>query len=103
MSMVGMLLLNPVAVVRTLIQVGPNVLGTWIVHYTALIAYTLAYVTLKPIRHLVPGFGFQRMMDALEYGSGLDYTYHESSAPSAAEQALLSESAAESKKTEQQL
>ncbi|MEW5307740.1 MAG: hypothetical protein WDW36_010116 [Sanguina aurantia] len=98
MSMVGMLLLNPLAVVRTLIQVGPVVLGTWLVHYTALIAYTLAYTLLKPVRHLVPSFGFQRMMDALEYGSGLDYTYHESSVPAPGEQPMLPESAAEEEK-----
>ncbi|GFR41663.1 hypothetical protein Agub_g2405, partial [Astrephomene gubernaculifera] len=80
-SMTGMMLANPVTVSRVLLQVGPRTLFSWFGHYAALLAYTLSYAVLRPFRRFVPYYGFQRLLDALEYGSGSDYRYH---APAAA-------------------
>ncbi|GLC52765.1 hypothetical protein PLESTB_000665700 [Pleodorina starrii] len=76
LSMAGMMIANPVTVSRVLLQVGPRTLLSWFAHYTALLAYTLAYAVLRPLRQVVPYYGFQRLLDALEYGSGSDYRYH---------------------------
>lgn len=54
-------------------QVGGKTLVSWFGHYGALLAYSLAYTLLRPFRPLVPGYTFQRLLDALEYGSGSDY------------------------------
>ncbi|KAG2488611.1 hypothetical protein HYH03_012928 [Edaphochlamys debaryana] len=75
-SMAGMMLLNPIAVSRVLFQVGTPTLVRWFGHYFALIAYTLSYNMLKPLRDVIPSFDFQRLLDTLEYGSGSDYRYH---------------------------
>ncbi len=56
-------------------QVGGKTLVRWFGHYGALLAYSLAYALLRPLRPVVPGYGFQRLLDALEYGSGSDYRW----------------------------
>ncbi|GIL61770.1 hypothetical protein Vafri_16159, partial [Volvox africanus] len=76
LSMVGMMLANPLTVSRVLLQVGPQTLVGWFVHYTALLAFSLTYQVLRPMRQFVPYYTFQRLVDALEYGSGSDYRYH---------------------------
>lgn len=76
LSMTGMLLLNPIVISRVFTQVGPKTLGMWFIHYTALGTYTLGHVLLAPLRSVIPGFKFQRFLDALEYGSGMDHVYH---------------------------
>ncbi|GAX85016.1 hypothetical protein CEUSTIGMA_g12437.t1 [Chlamydomonas eustigma] len=81
LTMSGMLLRNPVAISRVLLQVGGPTLLAWFKHYMALMVYTLLYVLLSPLVQLLPGhmreaFWVQRFMERLEYGSGLDYVYH---------------------------
>jgi hypothetical protein len=56
--------------------VGPKVLLGWFGHFAALAAYTLAHHVLRPFRRaLSRSYSFQRLLDALEYGSGSDHTY----------------------------
>ncbi|PNW84115.1 hypothetical protein CHLRE_04g221550v5 [Chlamydomonas reinhardtii] len=83
LSMTGMMLSNPVTVSRVLMQVGPKTLVSWFAHYFALVAYSLGHVLLSPLRGVVPSYSFQRMLDALEYGSGSDYRYHAPAGPAA--------------------
>ncbi|KAG2423187.1 hypothetical protein HXX76_010955 [Chlamydomonas incerta] len=83
LSMTGMMLSNPVTVSRVLLQVGPKTLVSWFAHYFALVAYSLGHVLLSPLRGVVPSYSFQRMLDALEYGSGFDYRYHAPAGPAA--------------------
>lgn len=64
-------------------QVGPKTLVSWFAHYFALVAYSLGHVLLSPLRGVVPSYSFQRMLDALEYGSGSDYRYHAPAGPAA--------------------
>lgn len=37
--------------------------------------YTLGYHVLKPFRHTSSSYTFQRLLDALKYGSSSDYSY----------------------------
>ncbi|KAG2452103.1 hypothetical protein HYH02_003137 [Chlamydomonas schloesseri] len=83
LSMTGMMLSNPVTVSRVLMQVGPKTLVAWFAHYFALVAYSLGHVLLSPLRGVIPSYTFQRMLDALEYGSGSDYRYHAPAGPAA--------------------
>jgi hypothetical protein len=57
--------------------VGPKVLLGWFGHFAALAAFTLAYHALRPLQRLLPGlrrsYTYQRLLDALRYGSGSDY------------------------------
>lgn len=76
LSMTGMLIANPIVIGRVLLQVGPQAIGYWFAHYIGLVVYTLGFLMLKPFRGVFPSFGFQRLLDALEYGSGQDYHYH---------------------------
>ncbi|KXZ50501.1 hypothetical protein GPECTOR_16g676 [Gonium pectorale] len=97
LSMVGMMIANPVTVSRVLLQVGAPVLVRWFAHYFALMAYTLSYTLLRPLRGIIPGYAFQRLLDTLEYGSGSDYRYHASESkpvPPAAALAALAAAAA---------
>uniref|UniRef100_A0A7R9VAJ3 Lycopene beta-cyclase n=1 Tax=Chlamydomonas euryale TaxID=1486919 RepID=A0A7R9VAJ3_9CHLO len=80
-AMTGMLFRAPVAIARVLVQIGPNTLGGWFFHFTALLTYTLAHALLertagalpKPVRE---SYRVQRLMEALRYGAGLDHTPH---------------------------
>ncbi len=64
-----------------LLQIGPKTVLSWFRHYTMLVVYTLLHCMLKPIRPLLPkSFRVQRWLEALQYGAGLDYTYHASAA-----------------------
>lgn len=40
-----------------------------------LTAYTLAYHLLRPFKHISSSYKFQRLLDALKYGSSSDYQY----------------------------
>jgi len=72
-TMLGMMLRDPIVVTRILFQVGPRLVLKWCGHYAALAAFTIGYLLLRPFRGLFKGFAFQRLLDTLEYGSGLDY------------------------------
>lgn len=79
LTMWGMMLHSPVAVSRVLVQLGPSTLAKWFGHYVALLAYTLLYWITRPLRGVFRGYTFQRIFDALEYGSAGDYSFLRSS------------------------
>jgi len=110
LSMAGMMLANPVAISRVLLQVGPKTLVAWFGHYLALLAYTALHVALTPLRSSVrseaaqgrgnlkathgdgltpssdvgrskSGFWLRRFFDMLEFGSSSDYKYHATADP----------------------
>jgi len=75
-TMLGMMVRDPVAVTRVLFQLGPVVILKWFGHFFALLAATVVFQLLRPLRSVVKAYAFQRLLDALEYGSALDYKYH---------------------------
>jgi hypothetical protein len=62
-------------VIATHAQVGPGALASWFTHFVALTLYTLAYWVLRPLKRFSRSYAFRRMVDALRWGSGSDYTY----------------------------
>jgi len=72
LTMVGMLLKDPITISRVLFQVGPLLLLKWFGHFFALVAYSILHIILIPFRRLFRGYIFNRMCDAFEWGSGLD-------------------------------
>jgi hypothetical protein len=48
--MAGMMLRNPVAITRVLLQLGPRTVGGWFGHYAALMAYTTLHLLSSPLR-----------------------------------------------------
>lgn len=65
-----------------MLQVGPKVLFGWFGHFAMLVVYTFGYNLLKPFKRVFAGsYTFQRLLDALKYGSGSDYTCYTASAP----------------------
>jgi hypothetical protein len=62
------------------VQVGPKVLLGWFGHFAMLTAYTLAYHMLRPFKHISSSYRFQRLLDALKYGSSSDYHYSSAAA-----------------------
>lgn len=87
LTMLGMSLRDPVAVTRVLFQVGPGMILGWFKHYVALAAYTVMFWALRPLRGVIKAYAFQRLVDALEYGSSSDYRY---APPAAGEAAAAS-------------
>jgi len=85
-TMTGMMAKNPVAITRVLTQVGPATLAGWFQHFFALAAYQVAHVLATPLRMAVrsadpdtrtrAGYRLRRLLDAWEYGTSSDYTYH---------------------------
>jgi len=71
-TMLGMLLQDPITILRVLFQVGPNLILTWFLHFFALISYTALHFIFSPLRNAIKLYRFQRMLDALEWGSGLN-------------------------------
>jgi hypothetical protein len=57
------------------LQVGPKVLLGWFGHFAMLALYTAAYHILRPFKHLSNSYTFQRLLDALQFGSSSDYHY----------------------------
>lgn len=78
LSMTGMMINNPIVISRVLFQVGGPTLGKWFIHYFSLIAYTILHNTLGPLARpfAKSNYDLARLLDALEYGSGSDHTYH---------------------------
>ena len=70
---------DPRLAVDTLAAVGPGAIGGWFVHFIALGAYAALYLVLAPFGPLAsrlpprPRFFSRRALEALEYGSGLDF------------------------------
>lgn len=71
--MLGMMFRDPVTIVRVLFQLGPLLILQWMGHFACLILYTVLHILLSPFRGLFKGYVFQRICDALEWGSGLDH------------------------------
>ena len=68
---------DPITILRVLRQLGPSQLLPWAVHYCALTAYAVGNALLAPLRPLAPrSWHWQRLLDALEVGSGADYRRH---------------------------
>jgi hypothetical protein len=51
------------------------VLLGWFGHFAMLALYTGAYHILRPFKHLSKSYTFQRLLDALQFGSSSDYHY----------------------------
>lgn len=47
----------------------------WFGHFAMLALYTAAYHILRPFKHLSNSYSFQRLLDALQFGSSSDYHY----------------------------
>ena len=71
-TMLGMLLKDPITILRVLFQVGPTIILTWFLHFFALVSYTMLHFIFSPLRNAIKSYRFQRMLDALEWGSGLN-------------------------------
>lgn len=71
--MLGMMFRDPIAIVRVLFQLGPLLILQWMGHFTCLLMYTVLHILIEPFRGLFKGYVFQRICDALEWGSGLDH------------------------------
>lgn len=60
-------------------QVGPGLVLSWMRHFLALAAYTLAHAVLQPLVRAVPllrrSWRVRRLLDALRWGAGLDYRH----------------------------
>ncbi len=52
-TMTGMMLANPLAISRVLLQVGPKNLSSWFGHFFALVAYTTLHTLSTPLRNWV--------------------------------------------------
>ena len=70
---------QPDLIVKVMGQVGLKTLAYWMVHYTNLVAYTALYPlgrSLAPWTKALPGvqqYYYRRLIDAWQYGSGVDY------------------------------
>ncbi len=79
LTMLGMMLRDPLTVTMVLFQTGPMLILGWFRHFFSLLAATAIFVLLKPMRAVVKNYTFQRFLDALEYGTASDYEYRASS------------------------
>lgn len=68
---------DPLCVLRSMRQVGPRLVLSWVRHFLALTLFTLAYAVLAPLARAVPplrrSWRMRRLLDALRWGAGLDY------------------------------
>jgi len=77
----GMMVAEPLFIPVLLSQLGVRPIAQWFVHYVSLALYTILYVTVGPVFSLVGKtsksaklrFRTRRLLDALKFGSGLDY------------------------------
>jgi lycopene cyclase CruP len=75
LTMLGMMLRDPIAIMWVTFQVGPRMILRWFTHFLALAAYTLLNVLLRPLLPVAKGYRFRRMLDALRWGSSGEYSY----------------------------
>lgn len=72
LTMLGMMLKDPVVVTRVLFQVGPGMILNWFKHFAALALYSVLYKVLRPLRKVMKeNWTVQRVLDALQCGSSL--------------------------------
>lgn len=77
----GMMVTEPFFIPVLLSQLGVKPIAQWFVHYLALALYTVLYIFISPGLYLVCKrsgsaklrYRLGRVLDALQYGSGLDY------------------------------
>lgn len=74
-TMALMVIRDPIVVTRVLFQVGPRLMLRWMGHFMALALYSIGFLVLRPLAQtgIVRLYCFQRMLEALRYGSGLDF------------------------------
>lgn len=82
-TILAMMVLQPWLAVRTALFVQPIELLKWTPHYLALVMYTILAPIVNAYSQLVDGnlnavqrYRLNRVVDALEYGAGLDYDFH---------------------------
>ena len=76
--MMGMMFKDPITITRVLFQLGPKMIIMWMFHFICLVAYTLLHIILSPLRSIAKAKGsykLQRMLDAFEWGSGMDHNH----------------------------
>lgn len=78
---------NPALVLPLLPQIGLPSLVDWLKHYLTLGGYRLLYPTLKPFWQDSHNFQQQRLLEAWQYGAGLDW--HASNADNAKKSNIL--------------
>jgi lycopene cyclase CruP len=79
LTMLGMMLRNPLTVTLVLFQIGPMLILNWFRHFISLLVASALFILLKPLKTVVKYYTFQRLLDALEYGTAFDYEYRASS------------------------
>ncbi|KAL4539049.1 hypothetical protein Ndes2526B_g02686 [Nannochloris sp. 'desiccata'] len=79
LTMLGMMLRNPLTVTLVLFQTGPMLILGWFRHFISLVVASALFILLKPLKTVVKNYTFQRLLDALEYGTASDYEYRASS------------------------
>ena len=79
LTMLGMMLRDPLTVTLVLFQTGPMLILGWFRHFFSLLAASALFIALKPLQAVIKNYTFQRFLDALEYGSASDYEYRASS------------------------
>ena len=64
---------------RSMRQVGPRLVLSWVRHFLALALFTAAYAVLQQLARVVPllrrSWRMRRLLDALRWGAGLDYCH----------------------------
>ena len=91
LTMLGMILRDPIAVTTVLFQIGPIMILRWFRHFLALLGATVLYTMLRPLRNKVKNYTFQRFLDALEYGAAADYQYKRGKIIDADEEVVVQE------------
>jgi lycopene cyclase CruP len=99
LTMLGMMLRDPLTVTRVLFQTGPMLILGWFRHFFSLLTASVLFVMLKPFKAVIKNYTFQRFLDALEYGTASDYEYRASSPVTEEDIAGLSTSTLKEKKT----
>jgi len=79
LTMLGMMLRDPWTVTIVLFQTGPKLILGWFRHWISLLVASALFILLKPLKTVVKNYTFQRLLDALEYGTASDYEYRASS------------------------
>lgn len=70
LTMIGMMFKDPISVSTVIFQVGFGQIVNWFGHFFALAVYRIGFLILSPFRRvLTDWYTFQRLIDALQYGS----------------------------------
>jgi lycopene cyclase CruP len=79
LTMLGMMMRDPLTVTLVLFQTGPMLILGWFRHFFSLLVASALFIVLKPLKAVVKNYTFQRFLDALEYGTASDYEYRATS------------------------